>query len=451
MKSEHMIPTIYRRSFDIRTMCRYFDLELDLLQYYTNHILDCYSPEHCPVNLLAELAEHIGFDYNELKSVMYNRVVLKNFIQHLIRYRGSQTGISNAAAIDLRYRQTYQPKKLNPETGEWEDDADAGKQIPMEYNEAIPVERTWIDVDNVLGIIYLFIISDSFLPEMPADATEEDKAKIREERMRRLLDLAYLQEYVRPVGMYLLPLVAKKVDAKTDLSVKAIRIPKDERRSNNGVLGTPNASMEHAYDRMHFAKLENPNDDVNTEPWLRTLYHSQVAGNLNNQYFNKPVYHITGKFLYYDHQELMDVFSNNTSVVGGMKVGDSLFNPNKVYGPDSANDPKSLEEDRLGYTTTEPLQYNDTSGWNTKTRYVQATNGDEPVVGGDFPPYLHTLSEGKNFMINLYEDDEVKDFSIEGKQNVNKNTPYDQPNDNTMDGSNAALTFEKNEDNTLIP
>ena len=102
MKSERMIPNVYEQSFDMRTMCRFFDIEHELLEYYTNHILDCYSPEHCPRALLPDLAEHIGFDYQELKSVMYNRVVLKNFIKNMIRYRGSATGIGNAAAIDIR-------------------------------------------------------------------------------------------------------------------------------------------------------------------------------------------------------------------------------------------------------------------------------------------------------------------------------------------------------------
>ena len=260
MKSEKMIPEIYVQSADIRTLCRIFDIEYDLLLYYTNHILDCYSPEHCQEHLLPELAEHIGFDYNELKTVMYNRVVLKHFIRDLIRYRGSKMGIANAAAIDIRYRQVYPAQFLNPQTGQWEDDPEAGNLVPMTYNEGIPIERTWIDTDNQNGIIYLFIISPGYFPPIPNDASDEVKQELANERMRRLLDLSHLQEYVRPAGMYLLPMVAEKVDARTDLTVKAIRIPTEERNLKNGVTGTPNASLEHRYDRMHFAKVENPGD-----------------------------------------------------------------------------------------------------------------------------------------------------------------------------------------------
>ena len=68
MKTERMLPGIYNQSWDMRTLSRICDLEYDLVSYYTQHILDCYSPQHCPENLLPELAAHIGFDYNEFKT-----------------------------------------------------------------------------------------------------------------------------------------------------------------------------------------------------------------------------------------------------------------------------------------------------------------------------------------------------------------------------------------------
>lgn len=262
MKAERMIPNIYEQSFDMRTLCRLFDIEMEVLEYYTNHILDCYSPEHCPRNLLPELAEHIGFDYQELKTVMYNRVVLKNFIKNMIRYRGSATGIGNAAAIDIRYRQTY-PDTYYKYTADgvekvYDTSDDVGKQIPMSFHESIDIQKTWIDVDHEAGIIYLFIIASDYFPKVTGEMSPEEKKANLEERMRRLLDLSYLQEYVRPVGMYLLPMVAQKANPYTDLTVKAVVIPEEERTSNNGVTGTPNSSMTHKYDRMLFAKVENP-------------------------------------------------------------------------------------------------------------------------------------------------------------------------------------------------
>lgn len=372
MKCERMIPNIYEQSFDMRTICRLFDIEMELLEYYTNHILDCYSPEHCPRNLLPELAEHIGFDYQELKTVMYNRVVLKNFIKNMIRYRGSATGISNAAAIDIRYRQTYPDtyyryQNQAPYTVVEEPDPDAGKQIPMEFHESIDRQTTWIDVDQEAAIIYLFIIASDYFPKITPNMGNEEKQTNFEERMRRLLDLAYLQEYVRPVGMYLLPMVAQKVNPYTDLTVKAVVIPEKERTLDNGVTGTPNSSFVHQYDRMLFAKVEHPDDELSVEPWRRTLYHSQLSGKLKHEYYTKPVYHIEGKFLYYDHDELLTIYQEiqqNVPGMGGMKIGDSLYNPNIYrgdqnynYGPNIGDEyePETLQESGKAKTTSWPL------------------------------------------------------------------------------------------------
>lgn len=364
MKVEHMIPNIYEQSSDMRIVARLFDAEFEILKYFTDHILDCYSPEHCPQDLLDDLAEHIGFDYQELKTVMYNRVVLKNFIKNMIRYRGSATGIGNAAAIDIRYRQTYPETSFDVESARrgdnpWVANKEAGQQIPMNFHESIDIDKTWIDTDIEAGIIYLFIIASDYFPKITESMTAEKKKANYEERMRRLLDLAYLQEYVRPVGMYLLPMVARKVNPQTDLTVKAVRIPDYDRNSNNGVQGTPNASMQHEYDRMLFAKVENPDDELSVEPWVRTLYHSQLAGTLNHEYFKKPVYHIEGKFLYYDHDKLLETYQqiqHNVPGMAGMKIGDSLYNPNIQHKPadqdfsygqeaTDAAEPKSLQEE----------------------------------------------------------------------------------------------------------
>lgn len=476
MKAEHMVPTIYLRSWDFRVLCRLFDAEFDLLKYYTDHILDCYSPQHCPRNLLPELAEHIGFDYNEFKSVMYNRVVLKHFIRNMIRYRGSARGIGNAAAVDIRYRQTYPEEHFDPETGTWVEDELAGQQVPMDYNEGIPIEKTWIDVDNPRGIIYLFIIAEHYFPQLPEHATPEDQQAIFEERMRRLLDLAYLQEYVRPVGMYLLPMVAHKVNPKTDLTVKAIRIPPVERNRRNGVTGTPNTSMEHEYDRMLFAKVENPGDDKSMEPWIRTLYHSQLAGNLNHQYFTKPVYHIEGKFLYYDHDELMTIYQNiMNSPAGtlGMKVGDSLYNPNLTsgpqdfsYGPDPANEPRSLQEEGKALYTTEPLAYDDYGIFDSISRTYQDIPFPElePLPANDYPVYLYAGvanvffgpddGTNKNLIFNLFtvdSDDESSwtgawDVRIAGKGPVDRNpVPYIILSNDKPVGTNVHIEVENSE------
>lgn len=407
MKSERMIPNIYEQSYDMRTMCRIFDIEHELLEYYTNHILDCYSPEHCPKHLLPELAEHIGFDYQELKTVMYNRVVLKNFIRNMIRYRGSATGIANAAAIDIRYRQTYPDYYYSyTEQGvERKEDEDAGKQIPMTFHESIDRQKTWIDVDQEAAIIYVFVIASDYFPEVTGEMDDEMKQANFEERMRRLLDLAYLQEYVRPVGMYLLPMVAEKANPYTDLTVKAVVIPEYERTHINGVTGTPNASMEHQYDRMLFAKVENPQDKLAVEPWVRTLYHSQLAGKLKHEYYTKPVYHIEGKFLYYDHDELLSIYSEiqqNVPGMQGMKIGDSLYNPNVYrgagmsysYGPEQSDaaEPRSLQQLGVARETSDPLRYDDHIGFPKPRVYQNEYTIAHPIITDALEPYPIYLS-----------------------------------------------------------
>lgn len=403
MKSERMIPNVYEQSFDMRTMCRFFDIEHELLEYYTNHILDCYSPEHCPRALLPELAEHIGFDYQELKSVMYNRVVLKNFIKNMIRYRGSATGIGNAAAIDIRYRQTYPEGyyRYTPGGVEYVEDTsgDVGKQIPMNFHESIDISKIWLDVDSDAAIIYLFIIASDYFPKITVDMDDVTKQKNFEERMRRLLDLAYLQEYVRPVGMYLLPMVAQKANPYTDLTVKAVVIPEVERKFNNGVTGIPNSSMTHDYDRMLFARVENPDDDLSVEPWVRTLYHSQIAGKLQHEYYTKPVYHIEGKFLYYDHDELLSIYSEiqqNVPGMQGMKIGDSLYNPNIVrpegsysYGPEHSDEaePLSLQQRDVARQTYDDLLYPDHVGFPKPRTYQSEYTIAKPIITDALEPY----------------------------------------------------------------
>lgn len=485
MKSERMLPDIYVQSWDMRTLCRIFDAEFDLIAYYTNRILDCYSPQHCPENLLAELAEHIGFDYNEFKTIMYNRVVLKHFVKDLIRYRGSIKGISQAAAIDIRYQQVYGPTKQHWDSvnNEWvvEPDEKAGQRIPMNYDEAIPVKKCWIDVDNMNGLIYLFIIADQYVPKRE----DEDDESYFKRFMRQLLDLAHLQEYVRPVGMYLLPMLAKKVNARTDLTVKAIRIPDNEHNLNNGVVGTPNASLTHKYDRMMFARTEN-GEPGNIEPWLRTLYHSQVAGNLQHEYFKKPVYHIEGKFLYYDHDELLNIYQEimeSSQGTLGMKVGDSLYNPNIYkgpqafnYGPDPADEPQSLQEEGKAVPQTDPLRYDDHGVFDGVARVAQEipTPEIEPVPQNDYPTYLYAtgptpngvsdIGTNKNFMINLFEvDDEgnseytgVHDVKISGKGPVpDSPVPYNPADNDTTTGTDVIIDVHHadgdTEDEPIIP
>lgn len=419
MKAERMIPNIYEQSSDMRTVCRLFDAEAEILEYYTDHILDCYSPEHCPDHLVEELAEHIGFKYQDLKTLMYNRVVLKNFIKYLIRYRGSATGIRNAAAIDIRYRQTLEKQVYDPDQHK---SVTVQIPLPMIYNEAIDVNKTWIDTDADAGIIYLFIVVGNYFKSYTSGMSDAERAALYDEHMRKLLDLAYLQEYVRPVGMYLLPMVARKVNPHSDLTVKAVRIPEKELHHKNNVYGVPNASMTHEYDRMLFAKTENPDDELDIQPpWVRTLYHSQLAGRLTTRYFTAPVMHIEGKFLYYDHDELLNVYEDIIEQRGGYKIGDALYNPNRTdlstpnytYG-DELNDgavrhePLTIQEADKEQITQWPLNYVDNVGFPDERVYELAEDVAYPVQtspDSEFPIYLDTRASGTSEAVLLNTED----------------------------------------------
>lgn len=427
-----MIPNIYEQSSDMRTMCRIIDAEAEILEYYTDHILDCYSPEHCPAHLVEELATHIGFKYNDLKTLMYNRIVLKNFIKHLIRYRGSATGIRNAAAIDIRYRQTHTYEV--PNESDSDNPGTVTETVPMEYHESIDIDTAWVDSDADAGIIYLFIIAGNYFKQVTPDMSEAEKQAAYEDRMRKLLDFAYLQEYVRPVGMYLLPMVARKVDPYSDLTVKAVRIPNEELNHKNNAFGIPNASMEHAYDRMLFAKVENPDDELSIEPWVRTLYHSQLAGTLSNQYFNAPVFHIEGSFLYYDHSELLDVYKSVIESYGGtmgsVKLGDALYNPNRVNIQDVPNytygdhineedestgqvilpryEPVTIQEADKALITNWPLRYNDTVGFPLKRVYQVDGTIAYPILTSpddEYPIFLDVRTRSMGDTVELNTDD----------------------------------------------
>lgn len=414
IKASHMIPDIYEQSSDMRTMCKLIDGEAEILKYYTDHILDCYSPEHCPNHLVEELATHIGFKYNDLKTLMYNRVVLKNFIKHLIRYRGSATGIRNAAAIDIRYRQTTTHTVPN-------EPGTVTETVPMQYHETIDIDTAWVDADADAGIIYLFVIAGDYFKTITSGMSDAEKQKAYADRMRKLLDFAYLQEYVRPVGMYLLPMVARKVNPYSDLTVKAVRIPPEERTYKNNVFGVPNASMEHEYDRMLFAKVENPDDELSVEPWVRTLYHSQLAGSLYNTYFTAPVFHIEGHFLYYDHSELLNVYKDIIETSGGTmgtaKLGDALYNPNRInmgtpdytYGEDISGDPVTLQSADKALLTDWPLEYTDTVGFPLMRVYQSDATVSYPIItesDEEFPIYMdvRTNMEGETSEIITEEN-----------------------------------------------
>jgi hypothetical protein len=280
-------------------------------------------------------------------------------------------------------------------------------------------------------------------------------------------------------------------------------IPEYERTSDNGVEGTPNSSMVHEYDRMLFAKVENPTDELSVEPWLRTLYHSQLAGKLKHEYYTKPVYHIEGKFLYYDHDELLSIYSEiqqNVPGMSGMKIGDSLYNPNIVraqqsfdYGPEESDsaEPETLQEAGKSVQTSEPLRYTDHVGFPTPRtmenigilgnglklppetspdqeypiyqdaqRYtVQRPSYLVDYYTGTHMPTLDTTGDGdnginKNLMINLFQVDSSDesdwtgsdDVVIAGKEPVPRNpVPYDSESNGAPTGDDAFWTTKNSE------
>ena len=99
LKSEKFIPNVYK-SRDYQALLALLDIVINTTKFEIDNLLDLYDSDVCPSEELPYLANFIGYIYNYTDTIQENRNIIKNFIA-MIRNRGSETGITLAAALSL--------------------------------------------------------------------------------------------------------------------------------------------------------------------------------------------------------------------------------------------------------------------------------------------------------------------------------------------------------------
>ena len=179
------VPEIYKESADFRFFMKWFDYALTKTQYDTANMMDLYDPLRCPKDLLWLLGDTMGFRYDNRGELCeaFNRFVMLYFMS-LIRYKGSKTGVTLAAEVNLKQ------KDINA----------YGEENSILYSRledtSIPVNSVYVESNVDEGYITVVYFTD----EKPVDACIE---------------------YVRPLGMYCFQQAGVRIDSVTKISVDA--------------------------------------------------------------------------------------------------------------------------------------------------------------------------------------------------------------------------------------
>ena len=177
------VPEIYLSSQDFRFFLKWFDYALTKTQYDTTNMIDLYDPLRCPSNLLWLLGDTMGYQYDSRLCDAFNRFAMLYFMS-LIKYKGSKTGVTLAAEVNLKQK-----------------DIDAyGKENNINYDRledtSIPANSVYVESNVAEGYINVIYFTD----EKPIDSCIE---------------------YVRPLGMYCFQYAGVKIDSETKISVDA--------------------------------------------------------------------------------------------------------------------------------------------------------------------------------------------------------------------------------------
>lgn len=180
--SQIPVPEVYKQeSSDFRFFMKWFELALSKIQYDTEEFFDLFDPLRCPEDLLWMLGDTMGYKYDSRMIPAFNRLVILYFMS-MIRLKGSKDGLTLAAQVNL---DQFHLKDLASE-----------KDIRNNRLEdtSIPSNSIFVQPHVEEGYIDLVYFSDT----LPIDVCTE---------------------YVRPVGMYLVPHVGVRYDAKTKISI----------------------------------------------------------------------------------------------------------------------------------------------------------------------------------------------------------------------------------------
>lgn len=177
------VPECYLESADFRFFLKWFDYALTKTQYDITNLADLYDPLRCPKDLLWMLGDTMGYQYDDRLCAAFNRFAML-FFMSLIRHKGSKTGVTLAAEVNLK-----------------QFDINAyGEEKEILYNRledtSIPVNSVYVDSNVKDGYINVVYFSD----KVPVDSCIE---------------------YVRPLGMYCFQYAGVRVDSTTKISVDA--------------------------------------------------------------------------------------------------------------------------------------------------------------------------------------------------------------------------------------
>lgn len=266
------VPEIYNSSADFRFFIRWFDYALTKTQYDTSNMMDLYDPLRCPKNLLWLLGDTMGYQYDDRLCAAFNRFAML-FFMSLIKYKGSKTGVTLAAEVNLKQ------KDINA----------YGEENNINYDRledtSIPVNSVFVDSNVEEGYIDVVYFTD----EKPVDSCIE---------------------YVRPLGMYCFQHAGVRIDSTTRISV-------DARLANaSDSLGSVGATRVGHYSRNDYARLQHMKDEdsqqnnlndtrakawkrsstAETEPTMNAGYRAlsslQLANNdhIVKSLFSKPIF-----------------------------------------------------------------------------------------------------------------------------------------------------------------
>ena len=213
------VPEIYKESSDFRFFIRWFDYALMKIQYDTANMMDLYDPLRCPKDLLWLLGDTMGYQYDDRLCAAFNRFAML-FFMSLIKYKGSKTGVTLAAEVNLKQ------KDINA----------YGEENQINYDRlddtSIPANSVYVESnveDGYIDVVY-------FTDEKPIDSCIE---------------------YVRPLGMYCFQHAGVRIDSTTRISVDA-RLANAE--DYTGTIGTTRVGH---YSRNDYARLQHMMDEPN--------------------------------------------------------------------------------------------------------------------------------------------------------------------------------------------
>ena len=215
------VPEIYKESADFRFFLKWFAYALTKTQYDITNMMDLYDPLRCPKDLLWMLGDTMGYVYDDRLCTAFNRFAML-FFMSLIKYKGSKTGVTMAAEVNLKQ------KDINA----------YGEENNINYDRledtSIPANSVYVESnveDGYIDVVY-------FTDELPIDSCIE---------------------YVRPLGMYCFQHAGVRIDSMTKISVDA-RLANAE--DYTGSIGPTRVGH---YSRNDYARLQKMHNEPKQE------------------------------------------------------------------------------------------------------------------------------------------------------------------------------------------